>query len=54
MNGNATNADIDLMMEITEGTLFKVIILNNSALIRPQNDKVPIISLSARKNKVSI
>lgn len=52
MRGNITNADIDLIMKIAEAIVFKIIVLNNSTLVRPKSDKIPIISQS--ENKVTI
>ena len=54
MHGNITNDDIDIMMEITEGITFKIVVLNNSTLIRSPMDKVPIISQNPTRDKASL
>ena len=45
-----TNVDIDLMLEITEAFTFKIVIVNNEELIRPNWDKVPVIAFNDKVN----
>ena len=50
---NFTNKDVDLMMEITETIVLKIIIINsNSNLVRPISDKTPVVSLTSNSEKV--
>ena len=52
MYGNVTNADIDILNEITEATVFKVIVLHDHNVKRPRGDKFPIISVNTKKKNV--
>ena len=55
LHGKVTNDDVNLLMELTEAIVFKVIILMDTTLVRPASDKLPIIAVSQdKKPKVGI
>ena len=47
-----TNSDIDLMLEITEAFTFRILVTLDGDIIRPINDKVPVIAHLGFNDKV--